>query len=174
MAPLLISAGETDKPTAIVILRDGERRTVSVKLDEASGDTAWLSSKTKLGPSVYDALVSGIAKPLEGNLEANGLVKADSGIWEVHDANKKHFAFTTLAAIRGLCDMATCHSARCDTARCMLPDDFVGFLQRFSIFCSIKFSIVGMRVTHDPGRNLPALARAAQIIASADFQGFLQ
>ena len=73
---------------------------------EASGDTAWLSSATKLGPTVYQSLVNGIAKPLENNLEANGLVKADSGIWEVHDANKKHFAFTTMAAARGFCDLA--------------------------------------------------------------------
>jgi GH15 family glucan-1,4-alpha-glucosidase len=73
---------------------------------EASGDTAWLSSATKLGPTVYQSLVSGIAKPLENNLETNGIVKADSGIWEVHDANKKHFAFTTMSAARGFCDLA--------------------------------------------------------------------
>jgi GH15 family glucan-1,4-alpha-glucosidase len=73
---------------------------------EASGDTAWLSSNTKVGDSVYAALVNGIAKPMEANLEANGIMKADSGIWEVHDANKKHFAFTTMAAARGFCDLA--------------------------------------------------------------------
>jgi len=73
---------------------------------EASGDTAWLSSSTKVGDTVYDALVNGIAKPLEANLESNGIMKADSGIWEVHDANKKHFAFTTMAAARGFCDLA--------------------------------------------------------------------
>ena len=73
---------------------------------EASGDTAWLSSSTQLGPTVYQALVQGIAQPLEANMETNGIVKADSGIWEVHDANKKHFAFTTMAAARGFCDLA--------------------------------------------------------------------
>ena len=73
---------------------------------EASGDTAWLSSPTTLGPTVYQALVQGIAQPLEANLETNGIVKSDSGIWEVHDANKKHFAFTTMAAARGFCDLA--------------------------------------------------------------------
>ena len=40
------------------------------------------------------------------NLESNGVAKADSSIWEVHDANKKHFAYTTLAAARGFCDLA--------------------------------------------------------------------
>ncbi len=73
---------------------------------EASGDTAWLDSNTKLGPKVYDTLISGVGAPLEANLETNGIAKADSSIWEVHDANKKHFAFTTLSAARGLCDLA--------------------------------------------------------------------
>lgn len=73
---------------------------------DASGDTAWLNSMTKNGTTVYQELINGIAKPLEANLESNGIVKADSGIWEVHDANKKHFAFTTLAAARGYCDLA--------------------------------------------------------------------
>jgi GH15 family glucan-1,4-alpha-glucosidase len=73
---------------------------------EASGDTAWLSTPTKLGPNAYDAIVSGIAGPLEQNLEDNGVVRADSSIWEVHDDNKRHYAYTTLAAARGFCDMA--------------------------------------------------------------------
>ncbi|MBI4704583.1 MAG: hypothetical protein HY744_26060 [Deltaproteobacteria bacterium] len=73
----------------------------------ASGDAAWLSSKTKLGPSVYEALSQGVAKPLEANLESNGIVKADSSIWEVHDDNKRHYAYTTMAAARGFCDMAS-------------------------------------------------------------------
>ena len=73
---------------------------------DASGDTAWLNTMTKNGTTVYQELINGIAKPLEANLESNGIVKADSGIWEVHDANKKHFAFTTMAAARGYCDLA--------------------------------------------------------------------
>jgi GH15 family glucan-1,4-alpha-glucosidase len=72
---------------------------------EASNDTAWLNSATRSG-SVYDVLNGGIAAPLEFNLEANGIAAADSGIWEVHDQNKRHFAYTTLAAARGFCDMA--------------------------------------------------------------------
>jgi hypothetical protein len=58
------------------------------------------------GQTVYQTLVSGIAAPLQANLEANGLVAAESGIWEVHEANKKHFAFTTMSAARGFCDLA--------------------------------------------------------------------
>lgn len=73
---------------------------------DASGDTAWLSEKVRGGVSVYDALSSGVAEPLRKNTESSGIAKADSSIWEVHDENKKHFAYTTLATIRGFCDFA--------------------------------------------------------------------
>lgn len=66
---------------------------------ELANDTAWLNQ-------YYDTINSGIAIPLEANLEPNGIVAADCSIWEVHDAKKKHFAYTTLAAARGFCDMA--------------------------------------------------------------------
>lgn len=66
---------------------------------ELSKDTAWLTQ-------FYDTIDGGIARPLEANLESNGIVTADCSIWEVHDAKKKHFAYTTLAAARGFCDMA--------------------------------------------------------------------
>jgi GH15 family glucan-1,4-alpha-glucosidase len=75
---------------------------------DASGDVAWLSTPTKLDPSktVYQVLIDGIAKPLESFLEPNFIVKKDSGIWEVHQGNARHFAYTTLSAARGFCDMA--------------------------------------------------------------------
>jgi GH15 family glucan-1,4-alpha-glucosidase len=73
---------------------------------EASGDAAWLTSPTKLGPNAYDALKQGVAGAIEANLEPSGIMKADSGIWEVHDQNKRHFAYTTMSAARGICDMA--------------------------------------------------------------------
>jgi GH15 family glucan-1,4-alpha-glucosidase len=66
---------------------------------EASGDTAWLGAN-------YGTIISGVANALEANLETNGIAKADSSIWEVHDANKKHFAYTTITAARGFCDLA--------------------------------------------------------------------
>jgi GH15 family glucan-1,4-alpha-glucosidase len=65
---------------------------------EASGDTGWLQQN-------YPTIISGVASPLEANLETNGIAKADSSIWEVHDANKKHFAYTTITAARGFCDV---------------------------------------------------------------------
>jgi GH15 family glucan-1,4-alpha-glucosidase len=75
---------------------------------QMSGDKQWLASSTRDG-SVWDVLTKGIAEPLEGNLEpaSGGLVAAaDASIWEVHEAKKKHFAYTTLTAARGFCDMA--------------------------------------------------------------------
>jgi GH15 family glucan-1,4-alpha-glucosidase len=71
---------------------------------EASNDTAWLASSTAFG-TVYDVLNGGVAAPLEANLETSGIVRADSSIWEVHQPGK-HYAYTTMAAARGLCDMA--------------------------------------------------------------------
>lgn len=73
---------------------------------DASGDTAWLAEKTRGGISVYEALYGGVAEALRKNTESSGIAKADSSIWEVHDENKKHFAYTTLATIRGFCDFA--------------------------------------------------------------------
>jgi len=72
---------------------------------EASGDTAWLNAATRDG-TVWDVLTKGIAQPLEANLEKNGIVAADSGIWEVHDAHKRHYAYTSMSAARGFCDLA--------------------------------------------------------------------
>lgn len=72
---------------------------------ENSKDVAWLNQQTRDG-KVWDVLTKGIAEPLEGNLESNGVVAADASIWEVHEAKKKHFAYTTLTAARGFCDMA--------------------------------------------------------------------
>jgi len=70
---------------------------------DASGDSAWLGSTGRFGV-VYDVINNGVAKALEANLEPSGIAKADSSIWEIHQPGK-HYAYTTLAAIRGLCDM---------------------------------------------------------------------
>jgi GH15 family glucan-1,4-alpha-glucosidase len=72
---------------------------------ELSGDVKWLDRVTFDG-TVWDALQKGIADPIEANLETNGIMAADSSIWEVHDGKKRHYAYTTLTAARGLCDMA--------------------------------------------------------------------
>lgn len=74
---------------------------------DASGDTAWLDSTTAHGDVVYDAIKNGVAEPLAANLESSGMVVADASIWEVHWGNRQHFLYTTAAAARGFCDMAT-------------------------------------------------------------------
>ena len=74
---------------------------------DASGDSAWLAETTKQGDTVYDAIKTGIADPLAANLDPTGMATADTSIWEVHWGNRQHFLYTTAAASRGFCDMAT-------------------------------------------------------------------
>jgi GH15 family glucan-1,4-alpha-glucosidase len=76
---------------------------------ESSGDVKWLEQSTRNG-TVYQALLDGVARAIEGQLEPagalEGIMKPDSSIWEVHQENARHFAYTTMAAARGLCDFA--------------------------------------------------------------------
>jgi GH15 family glucan-1,4-alpha-glucosidase len=74
---------------------------------DASEDTAWLASTTRKGDTVYDAIKNGVAEPLAANMESSGMAIADASIWEVHWGNRQHFLYTTAAAARGFCDMAT-------------------------------------------------------------------
>ena len=74
---------------------------------DATGDIAWLSSMTKKGDTVYDAIKNGVAEALAANLEASGMPIADTSIWEVHWGSRQHFLYTAAAAARGFCDMAT-------------------------------------------------------------------
>jgi GH15 family glucan-1,4-alpha-glucosidase len=71
---------------------------------DASGDTAWLSSPSSFG-AVYDVIRDQVAAPLTANLQSNSVLRADSSIWEVHQPGK-HYAYSSLAAARGVCDMA--------------------------------------------------------------------
>jgi hypothetical protein len=71
---------------------------------EQSHDTAVLSAPTYRGP-LYKSARDFIVKPLEANLEPYGggeIVAADTSIWEERQKDKKHFAFSTAAAIVGL------------------------------------------------------------------------
>ncbi|MGA2046923.1 MAG: glycoside hydrolase family 15 protein [Terracidiphilus sp.] len=71
-------------------------------------DPALLKTKTYRG-TVYDSAKDFIAKPLLANMEQldQGLiVDADTSIWEEHQKDKKHFAFSTAMAIVGLKDFA--------------------------------------------------------------------
>lgn len=77
---------------------------------EASGDTAslaqwWPTVKSK----VADVLVQ-LQQP-------DGLISADSSIWEVHwDGQQRHFAYTTITAANGLCSASRLAQTAGDTA----------------------------------------------------------
>jgi GH15 family glucan-1,4-alpha-glucosidase len=64
-----------------------------------SGDTTILTDH-------WDVVRDTIADPLVALVEEDtGLLRADSSIWEVHWLGKeKHFAYTNITAVRGLCD----------------------------------------------------------------------
>lgn len=67
-------------------------------------DAELLRTVTHRG-SVYASARDFVVKPLVANLEAYGggeIVKMDTSIWEEHQKDQKHFAFSTAAAIVGL------------------------------------------------------------------------
>lgn len=71
---------------------------------ERSGDDSWLSTRTFRG-TVYKSARDFIVGPLLANLEPYGqglIVRADTSIWEERERDRKHFAYTTAAAIAGL------------------------------------------------------------------------
>ncbi len=68
-----------------------------------------LQERTHRG-TVYETARDFIAKPLLANTEKFGdglIVNADTSIWEEHQKDKKHFAFSTAMAIVGLGSLAT-------------------------------------------------------------------
>jgi hypothetical protein len=72
------------------------------------GDPALLRAPTYRG-SLYTSARDFIARPLIANLEPFGrglIVAADTSIWEERQKDKKHFAFSTAAAIVGLDEFA--------------------------------------------------------------------
>jgi GH15 family glucan-1,4-alpha-glucosidase len=71
-------------------------------------DFAFLQTPTYRG-TVYDSARDYIVKPLLANTETYGpgiIVAADTSIWEERQKDKKHFAFSTAAAIVGLRELA--------------------------------------------------------------------
>jgi hypothetical protein len=71
-------------------------------------DAVLLNKPTFRGP-LYPSAREFIVKPLLANLEAYGpakIVAADTSIWEEHQKDKKHFAWSTALAIVGLQNFA--------------------------------------------------------------------
>jgi len=72
------------------------------------GDTA-LMRTASYRDKVYECARDFVVKPLVKNLEPYGgglIVAADTSIWEEHQRDKKHFAFSTAMAIVGLKEFA--------------------------------------------------------------------
>jgi hypothetical protein len=71
-------------------------------------DPELLKTPTLRG-TVYESARDYVVKPLLANTESYGpglIVDADTSIWEEHQRDKKHFAFSTAAAIFGLREFA--------------------------------------------------------------------
>ena len=98
------------------------------------------------------AIMAG-AGPLAAMMEGNGIIRADSSIWEVHDANKRHYAYTTLSAARGFCDMAAmagltpasviCEIMNDDGTMARLPD-----LEQFAAEHGLKIGTIADLIEH--------------------------
>jgi hypothetical protein len=72
--------------------------------EQQYNDTTLLSVPTYRGP-VYESTRDYVVNPLLANLDPYGqgsIVAADTSIWEEHQKDKKHFAFSTAMAIVGL------------------------------------------------------------------------
>lgn len=95
-------------------------------------DLSVLHEKTYRGP-VYDVARDLIAYPLLKNLEAFGdgqIVQADTSIWEEYQPDKKHFAFSTAAAINGLSAFTSVAHLMGDHKTVIKLRDWVKLLQK--------------------------------------------
>ncbi len=95
-------------------------------------DPTLLRASTHRG-TIYASARDFIAQPLLANLEsyASGLiVAADTSIWEEHQKDKKHFAFSTAMAILGLRSLATIAEYKGDTATRDLLREKTALLQK--------------------------------------------
>ncbi len=139
---------------------------------DASGDVAWLKSPTRQG-SVYEALQGGVAKPLEANLEPQGFAKADSSIWEVHDQNKRHYAYTSMAVARGFCDMAQIALKGGDTANVKKYQDLALKVRTafLATFVNDKGALIGSLEGPSTHKYDGAVAEAFDWNLLADFKG---
>jgi hypothetical protein len=84
---------------------------------DVSGDVGWLEERTKYGERNFDVIRDLVAGPLLYNIDrSNGLVVAESSIWESHWTGRKQYAYTSLTTARGLCDMTRLAAAVGDAA----------------------------------------------------------
>lgn len=95
-------------------------------------DRAWLESPTNRG-SVYQNLKDYVVKPLLGNLDHYGggeIVTKDSSVWEQNALERKHYAFSTIAAIAGLKRFLPMAEAMGDQETTKMVKEKISSLQR--------------------------------------------
>ncbi len=83
-------------------------------------DSNILKASTYRG-TVYESAKNFVVEPLLASLEPYGdglIVKKDTSIWEEKEKDKKHFAFTTICAIKGLESFTELARAAGDEALC--------------------------------------------------------
>ena len=119
-------------------------------LQRAPGD-ALLATATHRG-SVYESARDFIVRPLLANLETTGdgaIVRADTSIWEEHEADRRHFAWTTATAIVGLQAFAQMARQQGDTAARAEAGRAIGQLRRGFDAAFIRDG--SLRGTQEPG-----------------------
>jgi GH15 family glucan-1,4-alpha-glucosidase len=92
-----------------------------------------LLRETTYRGTVYESARDFIVKPLEAEFEKyqSGLiVAADTSIWEEHQKDKKHFAWSTATAILGLRDFAAIAHGNHDEATSKQLEEKVALLQK--------------------------------------------
>lgn len=86
--------------------------------EHATGDTS-------LADDNYDVIADRIADVIVELVEpTSGLLRADSSIWETHwEGRERHWAYTNITAVRGLCDAADIAERNGDEGRAELWRD---------------------------------------------------
>lgn len=118
---------------------------------EGSADESLLSMRTFRG-TVYESARDFIVRPLLANLEPyqQGLiVRADTSIWEERERDRKHFAYTTAAAIAGLSGFAWIAERRHDAPQQAALSSTLARLRRG--FAAAFASGGRLRGTSEPG-----------------------
>jgi hypothetical protein len=84
----------------------------------ALGQYETKTKDTSIADGAWMAITTKVADPIVALIDpATGLVKPDSSIWELHwNGRQRSFAYTSITAVRGLCDAAAIADRKGDTA----------------------------------------------------------
>ncbi len=89
---------------------------------DADGTGAFLEEQLPTQERVFDVVRDLVGDALERNIDnagaqGGGMILPDTSIWESHWDNRKHYTYTSLAAARGLCDLAALETSYGEAAR---------------------------------------------------------